>query len=195
MDSIIGSYSVTYKGAKAGELRIFKNGTYFIFSFRSDVFYTDILRLICISGEVFIPIGIPIPDGNSLFLQKQFTRNYLSSIGISSIDSAVLLPASEKLPVKTAPAKNDLISKDTGSNSEWTQEHEPWLLFNDEELKNACSNISGALRKDTPDSTLLAVPISSSEPFPMMPIFCFGEAQFIDSKQYVVFTIKNGQLV
>ncbi|MDR0862425.1 MAG: hypothetical protein LBN30_06605 [Oscillospiraceae bacterium] len=52
----------------------------------------------------------------------------------------------------------------------------------------------GALSRMDEDATYLAVPMPNDEPFPMMPVFCFGSAESIDGREYVVFKIKNGIL-
>ena len=195
MDNLIGSYKVTYDGMEAGQLEISKNGTYFVFTFTGSTFFSDILRLVCFCGETPVPIGIPVPDGSRLSLKKQISKSSLSALGLTAIDKCILVPASVKF---SAEKKAEPASADTSpevEEAEWVDDYEPWLLFEDEELKSACLGLKGALKQNCFDCTKLAVPVSTSEPFPMMPVFCFGEAQFINGRQYVVFVLKNGQLV
>ena len=116
-------------------------------------------------------------------------------MGLLSIDKVLLFPATQKIPeVKPAPEPELPVPAPT-AQSQWQPEYEPWNLFDDEELKNACYGLKGALCKQENEAILLAVPISPSEPFPMMPVFCFGSTEEICGRQYVVFIIKNGQLV
>ena len=195
MDNLIGSYKVTYDGTEAGQLEISKNGIYFVFTFTGSTFFSDILRLVCFCGETPVPIGIPVPDGSRLSLKKQVSKSQLASQGLSTIDKCVLFPASVRFSSEKKSETAAVNTSPKAEEAEWIADYEPWLLFEDEDLKSACFALKGALKQSCFDCTKLAVPVSSSEPFPMMPVFCFGEAQIINGRQYVVFVIKNGQLV
>ena len=54
--------------------------------------------------------------------------------------------------------------------------------------------LTGALARTEGDVTYLAVPLRAGEPFPLMPIFCFGEPEQIDGADYLVFKLKDGVL-
>lgn len=79
--------------------------------------------------------------------------------------------------------------------SPWRIAENPAELFSDEELKHACENISGALIMDDGQRTLLAVPVVTGKPFPMMPVFCLGCAENIAGREYIVFRIEEGRPV
>jgi hypothetical protein len=74
----------------------------------------------------------------------------------------------------------------------WRACPDPRALFRDGDLIS--EEIRGALRRADGEATRLAVPLSPEEPFPMMPVFCFGEPEEIEGRGYVVFKIKNGAL-
>ena len=79
--------------------------------------------------------------------------------------------------------------------AEWVPEPEPWRLFSDADISESCRKVKGAYVRFDGDTSYLAVPISSNEPFPPMPIFCFGSPEKINGADYVVFTMKNGRFV
>jgi hypothetical protein len=54
--------------------------------------------------------------------------------------------------------------------------------------------VRGALARAAGDMVYIAVPISGDAPFPMTPVFCFGEPETIDGADYLVFCLKNGVL-
>jgi hypothetical protein len=81
------------------------------------------------------------------------------------------------------------------SRPAWRDEMSPEALFCDGELAAAARGVTGAMSALLPDGgTLLAIPISDSEPFPMTPIFCLGEPRFIDGGEYLVFAIRDGKI-
>ena len=79
-------------------------------------------------------------------------------------------------------------------DGKWRYIEDPSVLFADKDIAKACNGIKAALTAQENGFTLLAVPISSNEPFPSMPIFCFGNAETIAGRSYIVFNIKNGYL-
>lgn len=78
---------------------------------------------------------------------------------------------------------------------EWRPEPAAHELFRDTDIADVCRGLKGALRKEQGGKTLLAVPCRGDEPFPMMPVFCFGSCEMIEGEQYVVFGITDGKLV
>ncbi|MDR2356513.1 MAG: hypothetical protein LBD92_00290 [Oscillospiraceae bacterium] len=77
----------------------------------------------------------------------------------------------------------------------WRGEASPETLFRDGELAALARGVTGALSSGLPGGgALLAVPISEREPFPMMPIFCFGTPAAIGGAEYLVFTIRDGKV-
>lgn len=91
--------------------------------------------------------------------------------------------------IKTYPADPEQ------TPSGWTYIPDPRILFNDDSVKEACHGVSGAYITEQDDCILLAVPVLPNEPFPMMPVFCFGYSGEIGGQEYIVFKIKNGNLI
>lgn len=78
---------------------------------------------------------------------------------------------------------------------QWERIDNLGLIFQDEILAESCKNVRGALRMETEDGILLAIPAERDEPFPLMPIFCFGMWDQINGKNYIIFKIKDGYIV
>ena len=76
----------------------------------------------------------------------------------------------------------------------WSPTDNPGGLFHDPDFAQICRGVKGALTKQSDEYILLAVPVSQDEPFPMMPVFCFGDSGRIDGREYIIFKIKNGKL-
>ena len=199
MKNLDGSYPVTMDGSMAGTLNVFSDGGFTSFEFRGDSCGSTPVRLCCRSGERIVPIGIPVPEKGMMYLRKRFTRNGLESAGISGIDGCMLISLSKPIPsapvfVDTHFSKPADITPQSGTGA-WQCEYEPWSIFTDEEIQLACRGLNGALRRSCGDTEELAIPVSPNEPFPMMPVFCYGDIAEINGRQYVVFTVKGGKLV
>ena len=86
---------------------------------------------------------------------------------------------------------------ETGGNEfsdGWTRVETPGMFFSDLSVAEACESVSGALVAARDGFELLAVPISPEEPFPLMPVFCFGSSEIIAGREYIIFKIKDGNL-
>jgi hypothetical protein len=81
-----------------------------------------------------------------------------------------------------------------GAADGWFHADQPETLFSDPDFADICRGVSNALTKQAGELTLLAVPVSPDEPFPMMPVFCLGDSGRIGGREYIVFRIKNGKL-
>ena len=76
----------------------------------------------------------------------------------------------------------------------WSRTDNPGGLFGDPDFAQICHGVKNALTKTSGDLVLLAVPVLQDEPFPMMPVFCFGDSGRIGGGEYIIFKIKNGKL-
>ena len=194
MENLGGSYAVTLGGVCVGTLNVFGDGAFTVFEFHGEASGLSPMRLCCRCGDCVVPVGIPVPENGVLRLRKRFTKNTLRTAGLSQIDGCALAPLSD--PVSLARIFSDPPARgETMRDGEWECEYEPWGMFDDDDIKNACRGISGALRRRRGDLDCLAVPVSPYEPFPIMPVFCFGEIEEINGRQYVVFNVKSGKLV
>ncbi len=81
-----------------------------------------------------------------------------------------------------------------GAADGWFHADHPDTLFSDPDFADICRGVRDALTKQAGELTLLAVPVSPDEPFPMMPVFCLGDSGRIGGREYIVFKIKNGKL-
>ena len=126
---------------------------------------------------------------------------------VESSPKAEIVPESEVIPdVKAIPEVEIMPEIETAPNDEstpestpvpdtwWRKAHEPWRLFRDADTAEACRETKGALLREEDGKTLLAVPFGGDEPFPMMPVFRFGEQEMINGAPYIVFTVENGRL-
>ena len=77
----------------------------------------------------------------------------------------------------------------------WKPISDPSRLFTDPDIAAACAGAKGCLTMQADGITLLAVPVVPDEPFPMMPVFCFGDSVKINGREYIVFKSKNGNFV
>ncbi len=82
-----------------------------------------------------------------------------------------------------------------GYEEGWAEERGSERLFKDPEIKRICRDMTDTLIKTEDGAFYLAVPIIRGRPFPAMPIFCFGTSRKINGKNYVVFKIKDGELI
>lgn len=204
---ILGEYTVTYLGEEAGKLSITEKGLLTVFSCICQPVSKSVLRLYCKCGSDTVPIGVMTPCSKNLTLSKSFSKNALSDMRLGGIDSAFLSADGRVFPGGTESVKSikekrqneEKTGKEAPARSErkeiWREEPEPWRLFSDEELSLSCRRIKGAMSRFEEDMSFLAVPISPYEPFPPMPIFCFGSKEEIDGRDYIVFKMQNGRFV
>ncbi len=194
MNEIYGEYPVTYLGEEAGKLSVTEKGLLTVFSCICRPVSDKVLRLYCRSGGKTVTIGVMTPCSKNLTLSKSYSKNALSDLGLEEIDAAYL-SADGGIFTGSAERSHGRPSEKAKEGGVWQPENAPWRLFSDEELAPSCRNIRGALVKFEDDTSYLAVPISPYEPFPPMPIFCFGAQQEIEGRSYIVFKMQNGKFV
>ena len=79
--------------------------------------------------------------------------------------------------------------------SKWTPQRDITALFSNQDMVAASQSVQDALTRPGTDWTELAIPFEAGNPFPLMPIFCFGKSLLIDGRPHLVFRIKNGNLL
>lgn len=77
----------------------------------------------------------------------------------------------------------------------WKSETEPGRFFSDSSISASCRGLEGCLSAGEGDISMLAVPVSQDAPFPLIPVFLYGSGEMIGGREYVVFKIKNGELM
>lgn len=218
MSDLLGEYSVIYDGCAVGKLMIYQEGLHTIFNCTCTYESAEILRLAVISDQEFIPIGVMLPRDETMTLKKNFSKNTLRSMGITKIQSCHLIRAGASYAKKDIPAEDQnereilpataieqdprttvdhLVKKSCPNDNHelWQLRKDPSALFSDPDLAEISMKIAGALTRVGDDLTFLAVPVSQNKPFPMMPIFCFGNLEFIDGESYLIFKIRDKILV
>lgn len=78
--------------------------------------------------------------------------------------------------------------------SGWMNITNPGSLFYDPSIQEYCQDVSNALISEQEGHVLLAIPVSPTEPFPLMPVFCFGSSGIIGGLDYIIFKIRDGNL-
>lgn len=221
---IHGEYSVRYGGSPVGHLSVSQKGLMTEFKCECVLATGEILRLAVLSRNRYEILGVMLPDGDRLRYKKSYSKNDLAKMSLDSIDGCKLVrPGDSLLPDHPAPPEEPYVNEpDAPEEPEippelpqphappdpeyiaeshdaremiWQYEEKPWELFSDAELQRACQNVTGALSMTIEGVTLLAIPFKAGAPFPAMPIFCFGESYNIQEKDYLIFKIKNGNLV
>lgn len=108
-------------------------------------------------------------------------------------------PVPEARIPDTAPADPQISAEPTGTAPEtvdgWLPLPNPGILFEDESIQEACQDIKNALITERDGYLLLAVPVLATEPFPLMPVFCFGSSGQAGGQDCIIFKIKNGNLM
>lgn len=139
------------------------------------------LCAVCTHGNV--NIGIPVPQNECLVLKKRYNAYQIEQNEIKDIEGFVLCSVEDTLEEK----QNDF---------QWHEEPNPGQLFADAELQYICRSVIGAFSRELGEGiTELAVPADPYQPFPLLPIFQFGNVERIKEKLFIGFKLKNGKLV
>lgn len=101
---------------------------------------------------------------------------------------------SDDVEESNVAAAHESAAPTTGSTGGWVPIAHPGNLFADPDVREASAGVYGALTQEQDGLVLLAVPVAQDEPFPMMPVFCFGSSGQIGGREYIIFKIKNGNL-
>ena len=185
MDPLCGIYDVSFLERRVGTLTVSISGLNTVFECRCSAGSSgEIQRLFCVSDGVPVAIGVLMPEGGGLHLRKRFTKNALMRLGLSSIESCFLSSASQAAQI--TPPDSACVWRTAAGHD---------LVFEDSALTASCHGRTDLLASGDPAQLLLAVPVETDAPFPLMPVFCFGDAAEIRGKDYVVFCLKNGKII
>ena len=171
--NILGKYVIYDGDAPAGELEVTPWGGYFRFRALCRTGRRGVFRLVAECGGRLLPLGVMAPSGSGFGLERRFSPGALRSMGLERIDRCRL-------------------AQDWDGG--WQEEREPERLFRDPELRELGRSLGreGVLSRREGETTFLAVPLERGRPFAAMPIFCFGAAETIGGKCWVVFRIVEG---
>ena len=150
-------------------------------------------------------MGVMMPEGLNLVLGKRMTKSDMGALGIcdtARFELMTQLPQEDPAPAAEAAVtgnENTEIKIEQEQRNEgedmWQTCANPSEIFTDEDISHACRNVQGSLTRRQEDIMLFAVPLRRDAPFPMMPVFCFGQWEKINGEEYVIFKVKNGQLI
>jgi len=182
-----GTYAIKYEGREVGTLNVYSEGLMTVFSAET-LPLAGVWRLAVISQGRTVPIGVLAPSRRGLYLKKSFTKNMLAELNISDIEAAVLFSQEQ------AAGSQVQFSQDQAVGSPWKEVPEPSGLFSDVDLKVACRGAKGVMALREGDVTKAAFPIRSDAPFALMPAFCLGKPMKIDGRDYLVFSIRDGEI-
>ena len=190
---LCGSYEIHWEEQPVGRLRVTREGLMLLFaaSCRFPAGDPPVLRLYCRGGRTVFPVGIPAPDGESWTLRRRWSLSALAGAGLEHIESCFLSPSASAVPAETEPAAE----AEPAEGAVWIPCDDLSSAFSQPELQNACRKVPGGLIRQENGLVRVAIPISSSRPFPMMPVFCFGRSLFLHGREYLEFCTKNGCLV
>lgn len=184
MENLTGLYNVFFNGRNIGEVHVSDDDMYVKFEMQCEIIGKEVYRLYCENKELFILIGVAIPERGKLRLIKNFTKNEMLRRGLRKIENCFIDTSEPEM----------FPQKKVQKNSAWEKIEDASSLFDDKDIADVCRELTAALKMEKDGITYLAISASPEEPFPLMPVFSFGEEESISGRQYIVFRIKNGKL-
>jgi hypothetical protein len=218
MEQTSQKFNVTRNGLVYGVAAVTQNGLMTEIDFSGTAPDGKIYRLAAVCGGAYVPLGVAAPDDNGkLSFRRSYSKNALRDLGFSTPDAFALIlsgeiPAPEPEPVPSpapTPAVGDdvhIVPPSPPAPERVVEDADPYVktpffapLANPSSLFSEPSGycdgeLSGALARYEDGITYLAVPLDAGEPFPLLPVFCFGEPERIDGRDYLVFKLNNGIL-
>lgn len=194
MDSeLCGTYDVYLADKPAGSLTVAREGLMYSFRALCRADPPDVFRLYCGETDRVVSVGVPVPEGNALVLRRSFSDRTLGDMGLRRIDRCFLSPCNGAPPQASSPSSAKA-EPDPPKENPWHPARDLSLLFLDPELKRACAGVRSGFLRTEDGFVYAAIPISPDEPFPLMPVFCFGRSDFLSGKEYLIFRTRDGEL-
>lgn len=159
-----------------GTLECQPQGLYLLFHLQRPGSSSGIYKAwVCGPGEGRLLLGTLEPQGNRLVLSRKIALSQLKHSGCWPIcRGEVRSLTSPQLP--------------RTYQDEWRSDPRPWERLSDPVLIHA-SQLQGAmLFREEPWGFSLAAPAGSSQPFPLVPLFCLAHMQTIRGRLYAVFS-------
>ena len=183
-----GRFDVTRAGIQIGVAELSQNGL------MQDIYFSgnapdneNVYRLAAVCGGQYVLIGVPVPDRNGrLTLKKSLSKTSVRALGFASPTGFELV-----LPDESYGDTEVSVPVNTGAG-DWRPVAKPSVMFAENGALFAVDDIKGAFIREEDELVFLAIPVSESEPFPLMSAFCLGEPQTIDGGEFLVFKLKNG---
>jgi len=101
-EHLVNEYAITFKSQTVGTLTVSQRGLMTHFSCTCTLSWSEVLRLAIQVGQQRIPLGVLVPDGNTLHLSKSFSKHALHQKGITTIDACTLITSTELLDLGSA---------------------------------------------------------------------------------------------
>ena len=179
-----GKFDVYIKDSAVGTAEVIKDGLLTRIRCRAKYELSEILRLACDVGDRYEIIGVMMPKDDMFCLEKSFTKNDLCRKDLDKTQKFLLIADGEPYEKPQETHTDARV---------WVRCANPASLFEDAECGASLSRCDGVLKAESGEFTYIAV--SADKPFPALPIFYFGQREKIADREYLVFTLKDGQLV
>ena len=103
-----GKYIVTVNENEVGTVTVSQEKLMTVLSCECEDYSQEVLRLVAVCSGAYIPIGVMVPDGGLLRLQKRFSKNDIARLGICEDAVFTLLAGdiSEIPPAEHVAANN-----------------------------------------------------------------------------------------
>ena len=181
-----GKFDVYIDDARVGVVEAEEKGIRTCIRCRAKYECDDVLRLAADVGDRYEVIGIMMPENDGFFLEKTLTRNDICAKNLENTRRYVLI--SENAKYRESVEEHENIDERV-----WTLCPNPAALFADVECGMALSRCEGVLKAEREGAVYLAVPVKKQ--LPALPIFYFGQRERLGDGEFLVFTLKDGQLV
>lgn len=188
MENICSEYPVIYNESIIGRAKIEKIGIRFFVS--ADIKKVDAetpFRLAAVCSRRLVPFGVMLPKEGGYTYGKMFTGGALRELEIDEVKGFTIIC---DIPENNVRSEKSISSVAAG----WIREDKPGELLEEGEFRRLFSACEEALVRREDDITYIAVPVIKDEEFPVMPVFCLGEAWKINGGVYLVFRVHNGKL-
>ena len=189
MNGLPTEYNITYKNEHVGIVLIKQIGIrYEIFAEVRFINCKTPFRLAAMCGNDCVPLGVMIPGGTGFSYRRTYTKSAFREFGFEKLTGFEIIFGTKR--------ESDPQTKTTEvDDGEWTAVAEPALLFDAGQFRRIFSVFDGCLVRESGEIKYLAIPLLKDKDFPVMPVFCLGEAWKISGKLYMVFKIKSGKLL
>ena len=182
-----GNFEVYIDSSAVGAAEVVCDGLLTRIKCEVDYESDKVLRLAADVGDRYETIGVMMPRGKGFALEKCFTRNDIERKNLENAARYVLVSENAVYERKEECEESD--------ERVWVKCDDPAALFEDRELGAAISRCGAVLKAECDGFTYIAVPAERENPFPALPIFYFGQREKLGGREFLVFTLKDGQLV
>ncbi|MBQ8830015.1 MAG: hypothetical protein IJ017_00265 [Oscillospiraceae bacterium] len=182
-----GNFDVYIDDAAVGETEVTQDGLLTRIKCKARYESDEILRLAADLGDRYEMLGVMMPKGKQFCMEKCFTKNEVRCKELEKTKRYVLITENEQYKKEMQETHEETDER------VWVRCADPAAMFADMECGAALSRCQGVLKSECGEFTYIAVP--TEKPFPALPIFYFGQREKLNGTEYLVFTLKDGQLL